>query len=498
MANEAIFAESAEQEVQISDTTGFHIYGDLNLNLRLSAATEQKKANLYLEVLEDYAQIAAEFYQVNPNILIFEVQGERIHLFLNRTPVNKQTLGELFEFATYFTNTVYARIKPKVGDDWGGFSLAADHGRAIVLSTGKDGDDSVISLGRPANAPAKRLTWTPYVASGHIAIPVEVAMSGGMIEKPGDRKAVRGWIDFDLLVEGVIKAKSVYGALMEQVFTNSRTVNRTQVERRLVALSAARGELMNQDGATVQNPATVQAFYIRADLDGFTRRVDAAFDETNRNPLTRDTALKQLVYEFLQIMKLPDAYESHIHGTVIRLPWAGDCYNAIILPAEGETFEKARTYLPGIASLLWFDPNGDVNKKRDQQLQNVACNSKWSIGIAGGEESKGRLLVANITTAHRRFLVAAGWGARRSLDAQNADNLRPNEAAIHEEDHPPLDEPFKEAFKKWDVGPTIYRNASAADLEKAARERLVSKGSSVQIAPRSASIAAPFKKPSYG
>jgi hypothetical protein len=497
--NNAITAESAEQEVKVSDTTGFHIYSDLSLGLGLSAAVNQEKANLYLEVLEDYAQIASEFVRINPNVLMFEVQGERLHLFLNRTPVNEQTLGELFEFATYFTNAVYAKIKPKAGDDWGGFCIAADHGRAIVLSTGRDGDDSLISLGTPANTPAKRLGWTPGVESGHIAVPLEVAIEGGMLQSRNERRVTREWVEFDLLGETVIKARSAYGTLMEQAVTNLRTANRAQMERRLVALSAKSGELMNQGSATVKNPATVQAFYIRADLDGFTRRVDAAFDEANRNPLAYNPALKQLVSEFLQIMQLPDAYESHIHGTVIRLPWAGDCYNAIILPDDGETYEKARTYLPGVASLHWFDPSGEVNKKRAPELAAVARQNDWSIGIAGGQKSQGRLLVANITTCQRQFLVAAGWGSRRSLDAQSADNLCPNEAAIHDEDYSPLDGPFKRAFKEWkEGGPTIYRKATADDLSKAAREQLVTKGSSVQIAPRSVSVVAPSKKPSYG
>jgi hypothetical protein len=175
-ANESLrSAVSTQEEVLIADTTGYHLYGDLHTTLELSAATEQDKANLFLEVLEDLAGIVSDFARANPNILIFEVQGERIHLFLNRNQLNADTIAELIEFSAYFTDAVYETIKPKIEKYWAGFCMAADFGRAIVLSTGRDGDDSLISLGNPANRPAKRMTRSPQVQSGHLALPYEIA-----------------------------------------------------------------------------------------------------------------------------------------------------------------------------------------------------------------------------------------------------------------------------------------------------------------------------------
>src|SRR6266478_8351159 len=82
VANEALRAGGQpEEHVMIADAIGFHLYGELHLTLELSAATEQDQANLFLEVLEDLARIVSDFARRNPNVLIFEVQGQRIHLF---------------------------------------------------------------------------------------------------------------------------------------------------------------------------------------------------------------------------------------------------------------------------------------------------------------------------------------------------------------------------------------------------------------------------------
>jgi hypothetical protein len=174
-ANESLSpGGKAEEQVLIADTTGFHLYGDLHLTLELSAATQQDKANLFSKCSKIW-HVSLRLCPREPNVLIFKVQFELIHLFLNKNQLNKGTIAELIEFSSYLTDAVYETIKPKVEDYWGGFCMAADFGRAIVLSTGRDGDDSLISLGNPANRPAKRLARSPQVQSGHLALPIEIA-----------------------------------------------------------------------------------------------------------------------------------------------------------------------------------------------------------------------------------------------------------------------------------------------------------------------------------
>jgi hypothetical protein len=489
-ANESLSpGGKAEEQVLIADTTGFHVYGDLHLTLELSAATEQDKANLFLEVLEDLARIISDFARANPNVLIFEVQGERIHLFLNRNQLNKGTIAELIEFSSYLTDAVYETIKPKVEDYWGGFCMAVDFGRAIVLSTGRDGDDSLISLGNPANRPAKRLARSPQVQSGHLALPIEIAEHSDEVRNVDGRYSVGDWIELNVTGRPRPIQKTANELILESVIANAKSADDLRRrERRMVAFAAKAAEVVPTDGATVTNPTFVEAFMIRVDLDGFTRRVETAFALNNQD------AIKLLVLEFLQIMKIPDAFESYMGRPFIRLPWAGDCYNALLLPKDYEDYEAVRDYLPAVASLRWFDPDGKVSVTRDKSLAAVAAKNKWSIGVAGGEESKGRLLVANIETWHRRFLIAAGWGARRSLDAQNAKGLRPDESAIHDEDYAELEDCYREAYKEWQNGPTGYRKATAAALNQAEEEKLRHK---VHVISRIPAVPIPSSRPFY-
>jgi hypothetical protein len=479
---------SEETQVMIADATGFHIYADLHLTLELSAATEESKADLYLEILEDYARIASDFSLNNPKLLLFEVQGERIHLFQNLERANPNSLRELISFASYFTDAVFTIIKPKAQQYWDGFCMAADFGRAIILSTGQDGDDSLISLGSPANAPAKRLARTPQVRSGCLAIKSELVQQSLEFRDAQERYAVGDWVEINVKDRPRRPDEKLEKSLFVEAVESSRRVAAEQGRKRVLLAEAA--EIVKTGSATINNPMSVQAFLMRADLDGFSLGVQAAFAQGTED------AIKRLVLEFLQIMRLPEAFESHLNRPLIRLPWAGDCYCAIFLPKDYEEYTAIRSYLPATLALAYFDPEGEVNAKRATSLAAVANRCAWSIGVAGGEESDGRLLVANIETRSRRFLVAAGWGARHSLDAQNATGLGKSEAAIHDEDYPKLDPNYQEAFNRWKEGPTIYRKATAAGLRRAKVNALLDKR--VYMAPRQSEIIVPRSRPYYG
>ena len=91
--NEALVAR--EQEIMISDTTGFHIYGDLHLNLDLAAATDQSEDEpLFRNPVRIMRASRQTSPRGRPEVLIFEVQGERIHLFFNRNTANAESISE--------------------------------------------------------------------------------------------------------------------------------------------------------------------------------------------------------------------------------------------------------------------------------------------------------------------------------------------------------------------------------------------------------------------
>ncbi len=454
-------ASNQIDDVQVSDATGFHIYGDLHLTLELSAATDQASANRYLELLDDYSGLAAAFADGDRDLFIFEIQGERMHLFLNAPRLDATAVEKLIRVTSNFINAVYRVIGPKAEPHWRGFCMAADHGRAAVLATGRDGDDSLLSLGDAANKPAKRLAKSPQIKAGHIAIPRRMLAESGLPSAAGAPAAARGWIEINARDRMRDSSQSREIDASVTIFENEKRAAIATVGNRFVALAA---DPINTGGATVDAPRLVQGLHFRADLCGFTSRVAQAFAQGTN-------AVSELVSEFIAIMRIPDAFEEALARPFIRLPWAGDCYNGIFLPRPDEDYAGIRLYLPAVLALRWFDPRNELNGSRDARLARIAKRQQWSVGVAGGESSQGRLLVANVQSMQRPFLIAAGWGCRRSLDAHNAEGLNPDEAALHSEDHSALDDTFATAFRPWD-GPTDYRKATKERLENAEQNRL--------------------------
>jgi hypothetical protein len=139
----------------------------------------------------------------------------------------------------------------------------------------------------------------------------------------------------------------------------------------VVAFAANAAEVVPTSGATVDNPTFVEAFVIRADLDRFTVRVEAAFAKNDQN------AIKGLVLEFLQIMKLPDAFENYMARPLIRLPWAGDCYNAILLAKDYESYEAMRDYLPAAAAPSRRAPGRRAGAARSSNARASFASLGW-------------------------------------------------------------------------------------------------------------------------
>jgi len=80
--------------------------------------------------------------------------------------------------------------------------------------------------------------------------------------------------------------------------------------------------------------------------------------------------------------------------------------------------------------------------------------ARWAIGVACGDEKEGAdgvLLVANLETSGRKFRVAAGWGARRARDAQEADNVKAEDTILPKTDHVNLDLVYQKPFREHDT-----------------------------------------------
>ena len=185
-----------------TSTRGYHFYGHLDLGLRLFAAEDERPAKKYLEILQAFTTVA-ERAGKEFGLVIFEVQGERIHLFLETEdgPGQRQNI---IDFARVWNAGVNEVVKPKAGTDFKSFSMAADFGSTlVVLSAGED--ESIVSLGNAANRPAKHLSRWTGTRNGHLKLNVASL-------RPGGENADAVWEDHDVsevpasVVRGLTKA----------------------------------------------------------------------------------------------------------------------------------------------------------------------------------------------------------------------------------------------------------------------------------------------------
>jgi len=447
-----------------ADVVGFHAYGDLGLNLRLAAPEEDHAADKYLEILEEYAHVA-EDCALQADAALLEVQGERLHFLMPAPELTDDAILNLLRFSIALTQTIYARIEPLAGRDWSGFKMAADHGRAIIISTGRDGEDSVVSLGPAANTPAKRLAHG--VSAGHLALPKRLTGRSRLLVGGVAHRETHAWTEINVKTPAQFLQPAVDVALLKRMKEAASGVPTHFSSQRPSVKWASADQFANTNHATVADPIEVQGLCLRADLDGFSAQVQKAFDTGS------EQAIRALVERFMLIMQLPEHFAKRMDRAIISLPWAGDCATQLILLKPGESYEDIRRFLPPTSSIAWQSSNGHPDQ-RLEEIRRAVQTARWSVGIAGGDEdegSSGRMLVANIRTRTRTFLVAAGWNVRRSLDAQQASHVQAEDTVVHITDCEALSAEFRQVFHDLpDVA--IFRRASLSALI-AARDKQV-------------------------
>ena len=462
--------------VQFDDVVGFHSYADLGLHLRLAAAQDARNADKYLDILEEYAQIA-EACCVQAGVRLLEVQGERLHFFQPAPVVDDASITQLLRFAVPLTQTIYERLKPKAGADWNGFAMAADHGRAIVIATGRNGDDSIVSLGDAANRPAKRLARTPAVKSGHLALRTVVTGKSPLLVGGGANRHDAVWVEIPVNEPPQYLQAVVSAALKNQMLVSANAIANSRTDRiRHIVKAVTANDV--EDHATIDDPIEVQALCVRADLDGFSAQVQESFAAGT------EQAIRALIERFLVIMDYPDEFAKRVHRKIISLPWAGDCATQIILLGPGESWDTLRKTLPATAAMSWHDSNGTIDG-RMREIREAMGSTRWSVGIAGGdgdEGASGKMLVANIQTASRKFRVASGWNVRRSLDAQQAENVAADDTVLPLTDYNGLNGDYQSAFKDL-PGSSIFKRATLAVLKKARQNQIeaISKHSPIVV-----------------
>lgn len=434
-------------DIPFSDTRGFHLYSDLDLQLVIAAAEDGDAAFINLQALQAYAS-AAEAVGRAAQLRILEVQGRRIHLFRESSAPARDG-QQVLDACKILHDLASVKIREIRGNLPFTIRMAVDYGRAILLrSVGDDISESLVSLGNAANQPAKKLArdvMRSGVPAGHVAFN-ETAFAG-------DDSASPVWRLVNL-AQAIPARKSIIQPIEE-------AANAKYGE---IALSAMK-TLAQQFEPNPRNPVHIphrrHGFMFRADLDQFSPRVAAAMSNG-------DAAVQTLVKEFQGIMKFPLAFKDTLPDgvSVLMFPWAGDCANLFL---ECHDYSLERSYLPNRAAVNWHDQGRGLGGNGTDWRQ-LLGDSKWLVAIAGGDDDDaghGFILTGNVVADGRTFHVGAGWPWGRSLDAEQSSGTNPEDTVIQNEDYSALDTSLQAAYSEHPEHPSLFKIAPFSKLVRA-------------------------------
>jgi hypothetical protein len=420
--------------VGYQEAVGSHIYCELRPTNELQFAEDDKTALAYLQIINDlthYGLLAAAPF----NVVLLEAQGKVLHFF-KEGPLTTTHVTEALRFDFIFTNVVYEKLKPRMGDKWNGFASCMAHGGAIIVRHGafsNPSSSSTVSLGPAANEPAKQLlSGVARTPAGCIDVPGEWAP---FLSKP---KQFTKWLTIPLKDrEWMSFAQShLEDANLRRTFGD--LIDRYQSGRagftRLNTLSFQ--QLHHPEGFTVNAPYRLRAFSIKADLDGFSAIVKEAFA---KGP----DAIDRVAVGFGEIMEFVEYLERTISGC-IKLPFAGDCGTLLVPPDATGDFSTLKTTRWLETAIRWQNFAASDSESQKRGWPSIFKNVSWAIGAACGETTT--CLLAPIEAENRRFLVGVGWPVATSLEGQNIG--KGGEILVHSQDFQHLPENVKKLFAK--------------------------------------------------
>ena len=405
------FASAASTGPGFRETRGFHIYSKIKLRNLLTDPEDMPKAGRYLRVVTAFTKAAEQICELNGSLLL-EVQGHVHHFYLEQA---EPDVNLLRRFCATLNYMAYTEIEPIAGaDGWGGFSCTAEYGGSVILNAESE-SKSVISLGPCANNPAKKL---------HAGTDAST-----LVYRLNDTAK---WDIEDLPREfkGLTKFASADQLILETQVRGASTFFREDAGYEIVKLAAFPDEF------SASRPFRAQGHFVRADLNGFTKRVKEASSANDASKL------KELAIEINQIVTGAER-ALKTYGRRIKLfPWAGDCANFFVFPSFGADFSSEEAEVPSDGSCYW---------KRN--LKKIAPRYDWTIGAAGAgprdlpTASHGIVLIAQINGLRRDYLIAAGWGVGKSIKAQENDGAQSGDLVVPTDDFSVMVEVAKSSMK---------------------------------------------------
>lgn len=395
-----------------------HLYLKLDFQHQYENARTAQDARLFLRSVARAAMAAhglAERYRG----IVQEIQGSMIHIVVPTSPDGGLGLAAELHHAL-----------DQVFDDKGSrvtaWRMALDSGRTLVVAN-RDvhGDDSYVALGQAANRPAK------YLFSQ-----LALAEDDRQLQKfcAAIRNTRGGWDHTDLnqVAVPLLETKEIAGqARRDEPLLYYSVAIRSP--RRVTAHAAPISPHGDSRSPEPDTPHTYFGWVMRADLDGFSARVDQC--------MNNEAQLKGLAQQFHSIMAAATDFVNN-HSTVLaQVPWAGDNLTVAAV------FSTKQEYDSAIGTKLV-----ELAHDFEKEMSAAAVASEfggWAYGVAGGQvhgNSHGNVYIAGIGIGARRFLVGVGEGFGRSAKAFGDIDPKPSEIVLYDPDWQELEVEYKGKF----------------------------------------------------
>ena len=459
---------------------GVHLYSELRPVEGLQIAESDEAAQKYLRVIEEYAHAgiaAARLFGLE----LLELQGNVLHFHKDGNDVEEAAAAAI-QFSFIFTKVLYETMAEDLGEEWNGFAICMDHGDSVIVRRGHNSSNSsTISLGPSANRPAKRLLYGKTPA-GHAEIP------GSWVPALLGEQCRTQWFALNLRDRDKLPILSSpenaeLEAQLRHVLSSYRNQRTILASRAQPFALVEANAMIDQGHFSTTSPLRIRAYCMRADLDGFSRKVEAAFARG-------EEAVEAVAKGFLKILEFGDYFEKKHYG-VVRLPWAGDCVSFLIPPTGALEAFRGKEWIAFIEEWQSFAANTPEGRKF--QWAGIFSEVSWSIGMTYSED--GCCLVAPIAALSRTFLIGAGAPLAMAQEAQNLG--QGGETLIHSTDYQAAYPIVRSLFAK--VAGTEFWKGKEITLKKV-KDAALNAGKSentskIEIVGKAATITIPTPKP---
>jgi hypothetical protein len=461
LASVRSFTDSAVGPSEILAFSGLltHVYIKLDLESQFENAATAEDAKAFLRSVAR-ASILAEEIAKTYNGMVLEVQGSNLHVSLAADVDGSSSLKEFAAALHVAYKATFAN--PSRVQGW---RMTSDTGNTLVIrGSGIHGDDSLVSLGDSANEPAKHLYAELDKAEDKRDLKRYYLGACNQIAHKWEHVSLDS---LPIQLNEVAERGKEVRALKPSVELRSMNNNWELITESAAPISPAG----TPNSPSADRPTAYFGWVMRADLDGYTKRVHECFGQIEK--------LEDVARQFHHIMTVAEQFTDRHEEEMVQLPWAGDNFTAASVYAEKDGYDRA---IPKKLVELALD--------FDRELCDVVkdCGyGGWAFGIAGGEvhgNASGNIFIGGIEFDNRRALVGAGEGFGRSFQAFSSVDPDGGQIAAYTLDVNRLDDEYRSKFKvaknsRGEVS-TLFKLASTDEIETT-REDSLTAAASVEV-----------------